>query len=315
MPQIANTFATFNGTVNREQLMTKIWNVSVKDTPFVKLIGKGKADGVFDEWSTDAYRAAKINKVEQGNFATRTPRTPPLRYGNRTQIVEDVFGVTGTQEVVEKAGNRSEYNKQLSKTMVELKKDVEMACLQNTTAIAAAAGIAPQARGLFGFMSDNVSVGAGGVAANPLTNTAAVDGTQRPFTEALMKGVLQQLFDNGADMDTMYGLIPSSQRTAFDAFLAGTTRFDKAEDKTLTATVEIYIGPFGRVKTVNARHMRQREVAFINPEFLELAMLRQMKDTPLGVTGDTKDVMVNAEFTLRDYNPKAHGAVLDLTVV
>jgi hypothetical protein len=313
MAQIANTYATFNSTINREQLMSKIWNVSVSETPFVKLIGKGKADGVFDEWSTDAYRAAKANKVEQGNQSARAARTPPLRYGNRTQIVEDVFGVTGTQERVEKAGGKSEYNRQLAKTMVELKKDIEFACLQNTTAIPSAAGVAPQARGLFGFMSDNVSLGAGGVAANPLTNTAAVDGTQRAFTETLMKGVLQQMFDNGTDMDNLYGLLPSSQRTVFDTFLAGTTRFDKAEDKALTATLEIYIGPFGRVKTVNARHMRQREVAFVNPEFLELAILREMKDTPLGVTGDTKDVLVNCEFTLRDYNPKAHGAVLDLT--
>jgi hypothetical protein len=313
MPQIANTYASFNSTINREQLMNKIWNVSVSETPTLKLIGKGKASGVFDEWSTDAYRAAKANKVEQGNQSSRTARTPPLRYGNRTQIVEDVFGVTGTQEVVDKAGEKSEYNRQLAKTMVELKKDIEFAILQNTTAIAAGAGVAPQARGLFGFMSDNVSLGVGGVAANPLTNTAAVDGTQRAFTETLMKGVLQQMFDNGADMENLYGLMPSTQRSAFDAFLAGTTRFDKAEDKTLTATLEIYIGPFGRVKTVNARHMRQREVAFINPEFLELAILRSMKDTPLGVTGDTKDVLVNCEFTLRDYNPKAHGAVLDLT--
>ena len=312
MPQIANTYATFNSTVNREQLMDKIWNVSVKDTPFVKLIGKGKADGVFDEWSTDEYRAAKSNKVEQGNNATRTQRTPPLRYGNRTQIVDDTFGVTGTQEAVEKAGGKSEYNRQLAKTMVELKKDIEFACLQNTTAIAAAAGVAPQARGLFGFMSHNVSLGATGVAANPLTNTAAVDGTARAFTEDLLKGVLQQMFDNGADMEESYILLPSSQRTKFDAMLGGQTRFDKAEDKTLTATLDVYVGPFGRVKAVNARHMRQREIAIINPEFLELAVLRPMKDTPLGVTGDTKDVMVNCEFTLRDYNPKAHGAILDL---
>jgi hypothetical protein len=312
MAQIANTYATFNSTINREQLMNKIWNVSVSETPTIKLIGKGKAQGVFDEWSTDAYRAAKANKVEQGNQSSRAARVPPLRYGNRTQIVEDVFGVTGTQEEVEKAGGKSEYNRQLAKTMVELKKDIEFAILQNTTAVAASAGVAPQARGIFGFMSDNVSFGVGGAAANPLTNTAAVDGTARAFSEALMKTVLQSLFDNGADMETMYGLFPSSQRTAFDAILAGTTRFDKAEDKTLTATLEIYIGPFGRVKTVNARHMRQREIAFINPEFLELAILRQMKDTPLGVTGDTKDVLVNCEFTLRDYNPKAHGAVLDL---
>ncbi len=312
MAQTANTFATFNNTTNREQLMDKIWNVSVAETPFVKLIGKGKASGVFEEWSTDEYRAAKANKVEQGNNATRTQRTPPVRLGNRTQIVEDVFGVTGTQEKVEKAGGKSEYNRQLAKTMVELKKDIEFALLQNTTAIAAAAGVAPQARGLFGFMSKNVSLGVSGVAANPVTNTAAVDGTLRPFTEALLKNVLQQMFDNGANMDNSYILLPSSQRTVFDTFLAGQTRFDKAEDKTLTATLEVYIGPFGRVKAVNARHMRQREVAIIDPDFLELAMLRSMNDTPLGVTGDTKDVMVNAEFTFKDYNPNSHGAVLDL---
>lgn len=313
MAQTANTYATFNSTVNREQLMDKIWNVSVSETPTLKLIGKGKADGVFDEWSTDEYRAAKANKAEQGNQAARIQRTPPVRLGNRTQIVEDVFGVTGTQERVEKAGGKSEYNRQLAKTMVELKKDIEFAVLQNTTAIAAAAGVAPQARGLFGFMSKNVSLGAGGVAANPLTNTAAVDGTARPFTEALMKSVLQQMFDNGSDLSNVYGLLPSGQRMVFDTFLAGTTRFDKAEDKTLTATLEVYIGPFGRVKTVNARHMRQREVAFIDPDFLELAILRPMTDEPLGKTGDTKDVMVNCEFTLRDYNPNSHGAVLDLS--
>lgn len=313
MAQTANTFATFNSTRNREQLMDGIWNVSIEETPFVKLIGKGKASGVFEEWMTDSYRAAKVNKVEQGNAAARTARTPPIRLGNRTQITEDVFGVTGTQEVVEKAGNKSEYNTQLAKTMVELKKDVELGCLQNTTAIAASAGVAPQARGLFGFMSDNVSLGATGVAANPVTNTAAVDGTQRAFTETLLKTVLQTMFDNGANIGESYLLLPSSQRTVFDTFLAGQTRFDKAEDKALTATLEVYIGPFGRVKAVNARHMRQRDTAIIDPEFLALHTLRGMKDTPLGVTGDTKDVMVNCEWTFIDKNPKSHGGVLDLS--
>lgn len=173
--------------------------------------------------------------------------------------------------------------------------------------------MAPQCRGLFGFIDTNVSVGAGGVAAAPATNTAAVDGTVRAFTEALMKTVMQGMFDSGADLSQVYALLPSTQRTVFDSFLAGTTRFDKAEDKTLTATLEIYIGPFGRVKTVNARHMRQREVAFVNPEFLSLGMLRTMKDTPLAKIGDTQNVLVNAEWTLLCKNTRAHGAVLDLS--
>lgn len=313
MAQVANTFGTVQSTRNREQLYDKIWNVSVSETPFVKLIGKGKVDGVNPSWLTDSYAPAASNKVEQGNQSTVASVTPTARLNTYTQIGEKVFGVTGTQEVVEKAGGKSEYTYQLAKKMVELKKDIEFGALQNTTAIAPAGGVAPQTRGLFGYMSSNVSMGVGGVAANPTTNTAATDGAQRAFTETLMKGVLQQMFDNGADLSQLYGLFPSTQRTVFDTFLAGTTRFDKAEDKTLTATLEVYIGPFGRVKTVNARHMRQREVAFINPEFLELGFLRNMKDTPLAKIGDTQNVLVNAEWALIDRNPNSHGAVLDLS--
>lgn len=313
MAQVANTYATFNSTRNREQLMNNIWNVSVSDTPFVKMIGKESVEGVFVEWNTDAYAAAASNKVEQGNQSVVVAVTPTVRLGNRTQISEKVFGVTGTQEKVEKAGGKSEYGYQLAKKMVELKKDIEFGCLQNTTSIAASAGVAPQARGLPGFMDSNTSLGAGGVAANPVSNTAATDGTQRAFTETLLKGVLQTMFDNGADIDATYILLPSTQRTVFDGFLAGQTRFDKAEDKSLTATLEVYIGPFGRVKTVNARHMRQREAFIVNPEFLALGTLRAMNDTPLAKVGDTQNTLVNTEWTLINKNTKAHGIIADLT--
>lgn len=313
MTQVANTFATFNSNRVREQLLNSIWNVSVSETPFLKMIGKESVDGPLVEWLTDTYAAAGVNKVEQGNQSTIVAVTPTQRLSNRTQIGEKVFGITGTQEASEKAGPKSDVNYQLAKKMIELKKDIDYSCLQNTTAIAASAGVAPQSRGLFGFIDTNVSLGATGVKAAPATNTAAVDGTQRAFTEALLKTVLQLMFDAGADLTQTYALLPSTQRTVFDGFLAGTTRFDKAEDKTLVATLEIYIGPFGRVRTVNARHMRQREVAIVNPEFLSLGMLRSMKDTPLAKIGDTQNVLVNAEWTLLCKNTVAHGAVLDLT--
>lgn len=313
MAQVANTFATFNSNRVREQLLKQIWNVSVSETPFLKLIGKESVDGPFVEWLTDTFAAASLNKVEQGNQSTVVAVTPTVRLSNRTQISEKVFGVTGTQEQAEKAGKKSEANYQLSKAMIVLKKDIDYGCLQNTTAITAAAGVAPQARGLFGFLSSNVSLGATGVAAAPTTNTAAVDGTQRAFTEALLKSVLQLMFDNGADLTQTYALLPSTQRTVFDSFLAGTTRFDKSEDKTLTATLEVYIGPFGRVKTVNARHMRQREVAIVSPEYLSLGMFRSMRDTPLAKVGDVENTLVNCEWTLLCKNQIAQGAVLDLT--
>jgi hypothetical protein len=68
--------------------MNNIWNVSVSETPFVKLIGKEKVEGVFVEWNTDSYRCGVSNKVEQGNQSTINAVTPTVRLGNRTQISE-----------------------------------------------------------------------------------------------------------------------------------------------------------------------------------------------------------------------------------
>jgi len=314
MAQITNSFATFNSSRVREQLMDKIWNVSVAETPTLALIGKESVEGPFVEWLNDTFRAGASNKVEQGNTATPTARTNVSRYSNRTQISEDVMSITGTQQAAEKAGGKDEVAYQRTKSMMEVKKDIEFGVLQNTTAITAAGGTAPQARGFLGFIATNTSKGASGVDPNPLSNTAPTDGTQRAFTETLLKDVLKLMFDNGSpDMDNIYALIPSAQRTTFDGFLAGQTRFDKSEDKTLTATLEVYIGPFGRVKAVNARHMRSREVFLINRGYAKLGTLRKMNAKPLGVRGDAYEEQVNCEWTLIVNNEKAHGAVRDLT--
>lgn len=314
MPQASNSFATFNSSRVREQLQDKIWNVSVEETPFLALIGKEKIDGVFVEELNDSFAAGASNKVEQGNIPTIAAATDVVRYGNRTQISEKTGSVTGTQERVEKAGKASEYDYQVGKKMVELKKDVEFATLQNTTSIAAAAGVSPQTRGMLGFIATNTSIGAGGVNPNPVTNVAPTDGTQRAFTEQLLKDVMKLMFDTGSpNMDNLYALIPSNQRATFDTFLAGQTRFDKAEDKTLTATLEVYIGPFGRVKAVNARHMRQREVFLLNKEYVDLGVLRPMRDTELAKRGDAREFQIITEYMLIMKNEKAHGAIRDLT--
>lgn len=314
MAQLANSFATFNSSRVREQLMDRIWNVSVSETPTLALIGKQNVEGPFVEWLTDSFRAGASNKVEQGNTSTPTARTNVSRYSNRTQISEDVMSITGTQEAVEKAGGKSEVALQETKAMVEVKKDIEFGVLQNTTAIAAASGTAPQSRGFLGFIATNTSMGAAGANPAPLSNTAPTDGTTRAFTETLLKDVLKLMFDNGSpDMDSIYALIPSAQRTTFDGFLAGQTRFDKAEDKSLTATLEVYIGPFGRVKAVNARHMRSREVFLLNREYAKLGVLRRMSAKPLGVRGDAEERLINCEWTLIVNNEKAHGAIRDLT--
>lgn len=311
MPQLANSFGTMTAIGNRESLADQIFNISPEETPFLSAIGKGKATAVFEEWQTDALAAAANNKVEQGNEATIAAITPTVRVGNRTQISEKPYAVTGTQEVVSKAGRKSEIAYQDTKKMVELKRDMEFGALQNTTAIAAAAGVAGQSRGVLGWIATNTVKGVGGVDPNPVTNTAPTDGTQVALTETMLKTAGQLAWAAGGDPSMFF--VPSSQRATVSGFTGGATKFDKTEDKTLYGTVEVYVGDFGRYSIINSRLQRQRECFLIQPDMWELLTLRPMKGIDLAVTGDSKKRLVNTEYTLKCNNEAANAAIRDLT--
>lgn len=310
MAQLANSFATFNAVGNREALADAIYNISPEETPFLSAIGKGKATAVYEEWQTDALTAAANNKVEQGNEAAPAATTPTVRVGNRTQISEKVYAVTGTQEKVNKAGRASEVAYQDAKKMVELKRDIEFGALQNSTAIAAASGVAGQSRGVLGWIATNTDFGATGVDPNPITNTAQTDGTLRTFTEAMLKTVAQECWVSGGNPTMMF--VPAALRATVSAFTGAATKFDKTEDKTLYATVEVYVGDFGRYSIINSRYQRAREVFLIQPDMWSLLTLRPMQGQDLAKTGDSKKRLINTEYTLKANNEASSGAIRDL---
>lgn len=310
MAQIANTFATFSAVGNREELADAIYNISPEETPFVSAIRKGRASSVFPEWQTDNLAAASNNKVEQGNQASLTSTTPTKRVGNRTQISEKVFGVTGTQEVVDKAGRKSEVSYQSAKKMVELKRDVEFAAIQNTTAIAAASGVAPQARGLAGWLETNNDLGTAGQAPDVDDNTAPVDGTLRDLTEDMLQNVGQLCWEQGGDPTML--LVPSALRSTVSAFTGSATKFENVRQRQVTATVEVYVGDFGRYSIVNSRYNRARDIFLIDPKMFELLTLRPIKREQLAKIGDGERYLVNTEWTLKVRQEASSGAIRDL---
>lgn len=310
MAQLANSVATFNSVGLRESLADAIYNINPSETPFLSAIGKEKGQAQYEEWQTDTLAAASNNKVEQGNESGFVAIAPTARVGNRMQISEKTYAVTGSQEAVSKAGRKSEIAYQDAKKMVELKRDIEFAALQNTTAIAAAAGVAGQARGVAGWLATNNSLGATGVAPNPTNNTAPTDGTLRALTEQQLKDVAKACWDQGGNPTMLF--VPSSQRAAVSAFTGGATKFDKTEDKTLNATVEVYVGDFGRYSIINSRYGRQRDIFLLDPELFSLMTLRPMKGEDLAKTGDSKKRLINTEWTLKCKNEAGSGAIRDL---
>lgn len=257
--------------------------------------------------------SAANNKVEQGNEATLTSVSPTVRVGNRTQISEKVFGVTGTQEKVDKAGRRSEVAYQQAKKMVELKRDIEFAALQNTTAVAAASGTAPQARGVAGWLKTNNNMANDGVAPDPVNNTAPTDGTPRALTEVMLQDVGQKVWAAGGDPTMLF--VPGAQRKTVSAFagIADAVNDVKARAATIVGTADVYVGDFGTYNIVNSRYQRDRDIFLIQPNMWDLLTLRPMRAQELAKTGDSINYMVNTEWTLKARNEASSGAIRDLS--
>lgn len=312
MAKLANSFATQNAVGNREELADKIYDISPEETPFLSSIKRGKVTSVFPEWQTDVLAAAANNKQVQGNEAAINATSPTVRVGNRTQISDKTFAVTGTQEVVDKAGRKSEVAYQAARKMLELKRDQEFAALQNTTSIAAADAVAPQARGVAGWLKTNNSLGATGVAPDPIANTAPTDGTLRTFTEELLKSVAQQVWAAGGNPTKL--LVPGGLRATVSGFtgVADTVNDVKSRAATIVGTADIYVGDFGTYAVVNSRYNRARDAFLIDPEYWELGTLRPMAVTPLAKTGDNEKRLINCEWTLKALNEAASGAIRDL---
>lgn len=307
----ASTFQTYQAVGNREDLTDVIYRIAPTETPFMSGIGKGKAKNTLHEWQTQDLAAAGNNAQIEGDDATADAATPTARPNNRTQISRKTVIVSGTQEQgMDPAGRKSELAYQISLKGLEMKRDMEFALTQNTTAVTGAAATARQLRGLEGWVASNNDLGATGVAPNPGTNTAPVDGTARAFTEAQLKNVIQLSWAQGGNPNVI--MLGGTQKQTFSTFTGSSTRFDKGEDKTVTAAVDVYISDFGTLKAVPNRFQRARTAFVLEMGRWKTAFLRPMSTTALAKTGDAEKRMLICEYTLEAGQEKSGGAIRDL---
>lgn len=312
MTAITNTLQTYAQVGVREDLADIISNITPTDTPFLSMCKKVKAENTYFEWQTEALNAAAANaQIEGDDLTSFTAAIQPTRVGNRTQISRKDLIISGTAEAVTKAGRKSEIARQIMLRGKELKKDMEYALTRNTTAVTGNATTARQTRGLEGWVATNSSLGTGGVAPVPSSNTAPTDGTQRTFTEAMLKDVLQQIYTSGGNADVI--MMGPSQKQTFSTFTGNATRFKKAEDSELNAAVDIYISDFGTLKAVPNRIQRSRTAFVLESDKWQVAYLRDYSVENLSKTGDAEKRMLIVEYGLRAENEAASGAIRDLS--
>lgn len=307
-----NTFTSITaagGAVgNREDITDIIYRISPTATPFMSMCAKTKATNTLHEWQTQDLATAVNNAQAEGDDALAKAVTPTVRLNNRTQISTKTVVVSGTQRAMNPAGRKDELGYQISLASLELKRDIEVGLTQNA---ALSNTSTRQTRGLVGWAGDNVDAGVGYVAPNYVTNAVQTDGAQVAFTELRLKNVLQKCFTAGGEPD-MILLGPLAKQT-FSSFTGNSTRFDKGEDKSLTAAVDVYISDFGSLKAMPSRFQRPRDVWVLQSDKWAVAYLRGFSTVELAKTGDADKRELLVEYALEARQPKASGAVLDIS--
>ena len=329
----ANTNETYDVTTIREDLQDALISISPTETPFMSAIGRKSVSNTYFEWPVVDLAAPAANRVIEGEAAPGNDApTNAVRLANYTQISDKVVEVSDTAEAVNGAGDAQTVAKQIAYKLKELKRDMETMLLSNVAGSAGATGSAARVTaGLPAFLTSNVDRSTGVVdGANPtLSGTtagypdaAATDGSVRELTEAMLKGVIADCWDNGAEPSIVLCGSAVKQKIS-TAFTGSATKYqDMTDKKTLSAAIDVYVSDFGTLtivptrfletRTANSETIAGRDVFVLDPNYARVAYLSNTKQTPLARTGHSERRLISVEYGLQVDTEKAHGVIADI---
>jgi len=318
MAIVTNTFTTFDAKGIREDLSNIITNIAPEDVPYQSNIGRESISNSLFEWQTDTLAAAAANKQLEGDdVASFDAVVATVRLQNYAQISRKTIVLSATEEVVNKAGRRSELAYQIAKRGSELRRDQEFTFLNGAVAAAGSTSVARGTASLGAFIKTNVDMQTNGV--NPsyttLPNSARTDGNVRAFTETILKNVIQQVWASGGTPKILMVGPVNKQRVSTFAGIAS-SRFNidgGAKPATIVGAVDLYVSDFGNVATVANRFQRERDAWVLDPEYAKVTTLRPYQQVELAKTGDADKRMLIVEYGHKVLAENAHGLAADLT--
>jgi len=305
----SNTLQTYQSSNNAENVTEIVMNIDPVETPLLTLAKKTTAEATYTQWPIESLSAVdSANANIEGDDATVDASTTPTLVGNYTQLMDKVASVTTTQNAIKKYGVKNEMAKQMAKKSKELKRDMETTMLLNQARVVGLAGTAQKMRSLPSWLTTNRNaIGAAGSA-----TAAATDGTQRAFTESLFRSTIVTAITNADELPSVVMAGPANRANLSSQLSGNATRFYELKDGTLNASVSVYRSDYGPLKLVMNRFQRERDMFFINPDYIGVRTLEPLQSVDLARTGLTEKKQLWTNFTLEVSNEKAHAVLADL---
>lgn len=315
MAAITNVQTTASAVGIREDLSDAIHRVDVEETPIMSMIGTTTATQTVHEWQERALgNVDTSNAAAEGEITSNAAATQNVRRSNICQISKKNATVSGTVEAVNKAGRNSEMALQMADRTIELRRDMEAIMFATNQAYSSSS---PRTlRSFEAWIRTNTSRGSGG--ANPAdpnvtAGTTATDGTQRAFTETMLKDAMKTAFSNGAKPSRLF--VGPSAKGVISGFTGRAGQTIDIDRRMVSNNVTQYDSDFGVLAVTPHPYLRSsgRTVLGIDPSMLKVSYLRKFKSYPLGRVGDGETREILSEYTLEVRNEKAHFVIADLT--
>lgn len=294
---------------NKQSFANWISNLSPTETPFTSMTPKEGINQTKFFWQTDrlapvaAHNVAEGADVIDGDFNMNAT----IVQDNVTQILRRAFRISDTANHLANFGRGRELPYQMEKFAVALKRDLEVALLQNSAKTEAAAGTAGKTAGFQSLVAaKNAADDDTGAVVHQATGQAATAG----FTLKDIRNMTYHLYLANSEADV---IMFHPKHAAFWAALQskGTNAkmFD-GDTSTFSHYVNIYIDEFGReYKLIPNRWMPEDALYFFKPSDFTQMVLRAPTRVELGKEGNFTSWMLEMEVGLRLRDPYAAGVL------
>lgn len=301
----------------REDLEDVIYRVAPEETPFVSNIGTVKVSAIYHEWQTETLATAVATNAQlEGDDYTLGAGNLTTRVGNQCMILAKAGGVSRTQEIIDKAGRASELARQKTLKGIELRRDLEMRAIGNYATVAESGATTRKLAGALAWITSNDSRGSGGSDGGFSAGivAAATNGTQRTFTEALVKAALSTTFSSGGKPTQAYmGPTHKQQFSSFTGIADIRSNVAGKGMATIYGAADVYVSDFGPLTLIPHAYGLTRDCLLADPEMFAIGTLDGVKSKPLASSGDNEKFLLTCEKTLVCKNQAAHSVIADLS--
>jgi hypothetical protein len=304
------TLTTYAQVGKKEDISDIITNISPTKTPFQAMIGSESIHNTLHQWQEDSLASVTSSPTIEGADAPNATSAPTVMRNNTTQIFTKTAKASGTTDAVKAYGRAKELAYQLKLRSAEVKRDFENTLVGIGSAQVAVTGSTSVARQMNGAQAQ-IDATVVYTMGNGLNNTSG-SPTAATITEASFLTTLQQLYIDGAEPTTL--MVKPADKTAVSAWSSSSrTVMVNNGQKTLTNSIDVYDSPFGKISVVINRFLKSTDALIFEGAMWKKLVLRNWFRETLAKTGDSTNVQILGEFSLKHANYLASGLITNLT--